>query len=228
MTKRQRIEIRRSEAVQRLNELAGLEGDALTDELRAEMDKLTKVLPGIETELRAAITLEAAEEAETRGEFGNNGDGEPAEIRALRSKVRTGGYVTAALEQRAADGAEAEYNAAIKIGANRFPLSLLAPVEERAVTAVDTTVMQRRWLDRLFADTAAMRIGVTMESVADGVASYPVTTDRRVGGAARQVAGGGRCGMDDRHDRAQACSATACGSCSTWKTRRVYRSSNRT
>ena len=176
MTRRQKIEIRRSEAVQRLNELAGLEGDALTDALRGEMDALTKALPGIETELRAAITLEAAEEAETRGEFGNNGDGEPAEIRALRSRVRTGGYVTAALEQRAADGAEAEYNAALKIGANRFPLSLLAPLEERAVTAVDTTVMQRRWLDRLFADTAAARIGVTMESVADGVASYPVTS----------------------------------------------------
>lgn len=176
MTKRMKIEIRRSEAVQRLNELTGLEGDALTDELRAEMDKLTKALPGIETELRAAITLEAAEEAETRGEFGNNGDGEPAEIRALRSKVRTGGYVTAALEQRAADGAEAEYNAALKIGAHKFPLSLLAPVEERATTDVDTSVMPRRWLDRLFADTAAMRIGVTMESVADGVASFPVTT----------------------------------------------------
>ena len=176
MTKRQKIEIRRSETVQRLNELAGLEGDALTDELRGEMDKLTRALPGIETELRAAIVLESAEQAEIRGEFGNNGDGEPAEIRALRGKVRTGGYVTASLEQRAAEGAEAEYNAAIKLPGNKFPLSLLAPPEERAVTAVDTTTMPRRWLDRLFADTAAMRIGVTMESVADGVASYPTTT----------------------------------------------------
>ena len=185
MTKRQKIEIRRSEAVQRLNELAGLEGDALTDELRAEMDKLTKALPGIETELRAAITLEAAEEAEIRGEFGNNGDGEPAEIRALRSKVRTGAYVTAAIEQRAADGAEAEYNAAVKIAGNKFPLSLLAPVEERAATAVDTQTMPRRWLDRLFAGTAAQRIGVTMESVGEGVAAFPITT---AGAAAAQRA----------------------------------------
>ena len=36
--------------------------------------------------------------------------------------------------------------------------------------------MPRRWLDRLFANTAAMRLGVTFESVADGVASYPITT----------------------------------------------------
>ena len=133
-------------------------------------------MQAIEPELRASIVTEAAEEAETRGLFGNNGDGEPAEIRALRGKVRTGGYVTAALEQRAADGAEAEYNAALKIGANRFPLSLLAPVEQRETTDADTSVMQRRWLDRLFADTAAMRIGVTMESVPDGVASFPATT----------------------------------------------------
>ena len=176
MTKKQRLEIERSEKVQRLNELLGMDDDKLTDEHRAEMDALTKRMPGLETELRASITAEAAEEAEIRGEFGNNGDGEPAEIRALRGKVRTGGYVTAALEQRAADGAEAEYNAALKIGANRFPLSLLAPVEQRATTDADTSVMQRRWLDRLFADTAAARIGVTMESVADGVASFPVTT----------------------------------------------------
>ena len=34
----------------------------------------------------------------------------------------------------------------------------------------------RTWLDRLFAETAAMRLGITMESVPVGSASYPVTT----------------------------------------------------
>ncbi|MCY4479868.1 MAG: hypothetical protein OXB97_08220 [Rhodospirillales bacterium] len=174
MTKRQKLAIEASEKRQRLNELLAL--DELTDEQRGELDTLTKRMQQIEVETRAAITAEAADEAEARGLFGNNGDGEPAEIRALRGKVRTGGYVTAALEQRAAAGAEAEYNAAIKLPGNKFPMSLLAPPEERAATAVDTQTMPRRWLDRLFADTAAMRIGVTMESVADGVASYPITT----------------------------------------------------
>ncbi len=174
MTRKQKLELEQSEKRQRLNELLAI--DELTDEHRNELETLTKRMGHIEIELRAAITAEAAEEAEIRGEFGNNGDGEPAEFRALRGKVRTGGYVAAALEQRAAEGAEAEYNAAVKIAPNKFPMSLLAPPEERAVTAVDTTVMPRRWLDRLFADTAAMRIGVSFESVGEGIASYPITT----------------------------------------------------
>ena len=36
--------------------------------------------------------------------------------------------------------------------------------------------MQRRWLDRLFADTAAAALGISFESVPSGTASYPVTT----------------------------------------------------
>ena len=174
MTRKQKLLLEQSTKRQRINTLLDKE-DRSADE-QGELESLTTRMQAIEPELRAAIVTEAAEESEMRGAFGNDGDGEPAEIRTLRGKVRTGGYVTAALEQRAADGAEAEYNAALKIGANRFPLSLLAPVEERATTDVDTSVMQRRWLDRLFADTAAMRIGVTMESVPDGVASFPATT----------------------------------------------------
>ena len=72
------------------------------------------------------------------------------------------GYVAAATEQRSADGAEAEYNAAIGIAGNRFPLELLAPPEQRAArdetratTDADIQTMPRRWLDRLFAGTAA-------------------------------------------------------------------------
>ena len=174
MTRKQKLLLEQSTKRQRVNELLDKE-DRSSDE-QGELESLTTRMQALEPELRAAIVTEAAEEAETRGEFGNNGDGEPAEIRALRGKVRTAGYVTAALEQRAVDGVEAEYNSATKIGANRFPLSLLAPVEQRATTDVDTSVMPRRWLDRLFADTAAMQIGVTMESVADGVASFPATT----------------------------------------------------
>ena len=49
-------------------------------------------------------------------------------------------------------------------------------VEARATTDVDTITTPRRWLDRLFAGTVATRLGVTMESVPVGSASYPVTT----------------------------------------------------
>ena len=82
----------------------------------------------------------------------------------------------AAAEQRAVDGVEAELNAAMEISGNRFPLELLAPVELRATTDADTQTTPRRWLDRLFAGTAAERLGVTMESVPAGVTNYPVTT----------------------------------------------------
>ena len=42
--------------------------------------------------------------------------------------------------------------------------------------AADTMTAPRTWLDRLFAETAAMRLGITMESVPAGSASFPVTT----------------------------------------------------
>ena len=91
---------------------------------------------------------------------------------------------------RSVDGAEAELNAASGIAGNRFPLELLAPperraerTEDRATTGVDVQTMPRTWLDRLFAETAAMRLGITMESVPAGSASFPVTT---AGAAAAQ------------------------------------------
>ena len=69
------------------------------------------------------------------------------------------------------------HHAARGIAGNRFPLEMLAPpLETRATTDTDTATTPRRWLDRLFAGTAAERVGITMESVPAGVASFPVTT----------------------------------------------------
>ena len=51
-------------------------------------------------------------------------------------------------------GAEREYNSALKMGVDRFPLALLAP-EERQTTAVDVSITPQTWLDRLFDQTAA-------------------------------------------------------------------------
>ena len=74
-------------------------------------------------------------------------------------------------------GAESEFNQALSLGPDQFPLMLLAPAPEvRAATATDTTTTPRRWLDRLFAGTAAESIGIMMESVEAGAASFPVTT----------------------------------------------------
>ena len=165
---------RQSQERQRMAELAAV--DALTDETRAELDTLETGTPDLERQIRAArMTVEGEGEGETR-ETGDDPDAETRELRELRGKIKLSGYVAAAVEQRAADGAEAEFNSARGIAGNRFPLELLAPsIEVRATTDADTMAAPRRWLDRLFAGTAAERIGITMESVPSGVASFPVT-----------------------------------------------------
>ena len=159
--------------------------DALTDETRAELDTIETGTPDLERQLRAATVAVEAEESEQRaagaaGEGRDVQDTEDRERAELRGKARMGRYVQAAIEMRSVDGAEGELNAAVGIGANRFPLELLAPpaqrAEDRATTAVDTQMMPRTWLDRLFAETAAVRLGITMESVPAGSASFPVTT----------------------------------------------------
>ena len=170
---------RQSRERQRMAELSNEE--SLTDETRAELDRIENGTPDLERQLRAAQRAVEDEEAEQRAAGAAarqpETDAEDRERAELRRKVKLSGYVTAAVEQRAADGAEAEFNAALGIAGNRFPLELLVPpVEHRATTDVDTTTMPRRWLDRLFADTAAARLGITTESVPAGVASFPVTT----------------------------------------------------
>ena len=155
--------------------------DELTDEQRGEFDALEKGVPDLERQLRAAQIAVDDEDAEQRAAGAAarqpEGDAEDRERAELRGRVRLGGYVAAAIEQRSADGAEAEYNAALGIAGNRFPLEMLAPpIETRATTDTDTATTPRRWLDRLFAGTAAERVGITMESVPAGAASFPVTT----------------------------------------------------
>ena len=154
--------------------------DDLTDETRAELDAIEKGTADLERQLRAATVAVEDEEAEQRAAGAAAGtpasDAEDRERAELRGKVKLGGYVSAAIEQRSADGAEAEYNASVGIAGNRFPLELLAPperwepprTEERQATAVDVQTTPRTWLDRLFSGTAAMAVGVSMESVPVG------------------------------------------------------------
>ena len=179
MTKSQKrlreLRERQSKERGRMAELAVV--DELDDEKRAELDKIESGTPDLERQLRAAqIAVDAEQEGEKRA-AGPEDDAEARELRELRGKIRLGSYVTAAIEQRAANGVEGEFNAALGIAGNRFPLELLAPaVEERATSDTDIQTMPRRWIDRLFAGTAAASLGVTMETVEAGAVSYPVTT----------------------------------------------------
>ena len=190
MTKAQKclrdLKSRQSKERGRMAELAVAE--TLTDETRAELDGIENGTADLERQIRAATVAVETEETEQRdaANRGENRDTQDAETRAraeLRAKVKMSGYVSAAIEQRAAAGAEAELNQELGIAGNRFPLELLAPperrasrTEDRATTAIDIATMPRTWLDRLFSDAAAMRLGVSMESVPSGSASYPVTT----------------------------------------------------
>ena len=180
VTAKQRLDLEQSEKRQRLNALLSLE--KLTDEQRAEMGKLTTRMQELEVEIRAAIV------AEPEPVVSDPAKGDP-KLAELRGKIRLARYVEAAMETRQVDGAEGEYNAETKLRTpGAFPLELLAPepvdapvrevraLETRAETNIDSQTTQKRWLDRLFSETAASRVGITFEDVEAGVASYPVTT----------------------------------------------------
>ena len=182
-TRLRELKARQSKERGRMAELAT--AAELTDETRAELDGIETGTPDLERQLRAATTAVETEEAEQRAEGADakkpDGDVETRERAELRAKISLARYVGSAAEDQLLDGAEAEYNAALGIvqgrQGTRFPLDLLAPpVEQRATTDTDTTTIPRRWLDRLFAGTAAETVGITLESVPAGVASYPVTT----------------------------------------------------
>lgn len=180
MTAKQKLEKRRHEIVVRMNEIGELEGDDYSEEIRTEESDLKTELRTVDERLETAILAE--NETETRARELFDDDGETAEIRALRSRVKLGNYLAAAVEERDIEGAEAEFNSALKMKPGRFPMELLAPprteqrTEDRATTNVESATMQGMWLDRLFSQTAAMRLGVSFRSVEPGVASYPVTT----------------------------------------------------
>ena len=175
MTPKQRLQVEQSEKRQRVNEL--LAETELTDEQRGELDTLTRRLQDIEPELRAAIVASTDEQREREREFeaGTNGDGTPAEVRALLGRVGISEYLGAALDGRALASEAGELNAALEVRAGGFPLRLLAP-EVRATTTADAETNTETWIDRLFATSAASYLGVSMREVPAGVTALPVTT----------------------------------------------------
>ena len=179
MTIRQKLEIEQSEKRQRINAFLGQA--ELSDDERGELETLTKRMQEIEVEMRAAIVAEDDAEKRARDQFGD--DPEDREKREIRSRVSLGNYLASAQENRSADGAEHEYAQACGCRPGRFPLHLIVPsVERRSTTDVSAQATQQTWIDRLFAESMAMAMGVTFKSVMPGVASVPVTTAGTSGG----------------------------------------------
>ena len=185
MTNAQRLDVRLSEIRQRLNEIAGLEGDDFTDEVRAEADRLTAEFRDKETQHRAALAAEGDAEARARGEFVND-DGEPAEVRALLDRVTIGDYLTPAAGGVGLAGAavELEVPTAGKGGGVAVPWAVLRRgIERRAapeVRAFTTTTQndgpesQRPILQRLFGPGIMDALGVRIDSVPVGRTEWPL------------------------------------------------------
>ena len=170
MTSAQKASLAANTARQELRSLA-LKEDSSAEDIEAK----TKELGDLES--RAAALVVSEEEVEPV-KVEPTEDAEARELRSLSEKVSMGSYLHAAAEGRGVDGAEREYNAALGITKpNGFSLGLLSPREERATTNTDgQSTQSSRWVDRLFAVAAARHLGVTFESVAPGLASFPVTT----------------------------------------------------
>ena len=187
MTSAQKIRLRLSQVRQRLNEIAGLEGDTFTDEIRAEAGTLQTEYTDLETRHQAAIVAEG--EGETRAN-GEDPDAEARERLELRTRASLTAYLRAALSGRQVDGAEAELRAAAGVG-DGIPLELWdVPTETRqdVPTGAPGTVGVN--LDKIrpavFAASIAPRLGIEMPRVESGsYASATITTSLTAGSQAK-------------------------------------------
>ena len=176
MTDLQKIQLRRSEVRSRVSELSAIE--APTIEQTTEMVTLNAEYQGLEVREQSAIIAGDGSTEPVVTE-----DGEGAELRSIRSRADFGAYLSASLERRSiVNGAELELNQGMGIPLDRFPLEmLLGDVETRAAIDGDAQGNQQTWIERLFSDTAAMSLGISMPSVAPGVAAYPLLVSDAAG-----------------------------------------------
>ena len=112
-----KLALQLSETREKLNKYALQE--TLSAEEEQEMRSLTDAFGTLEAKWRAATIAEQAQQSKV--------DGESTELKQLEQRVQAGRYVAAAMEERSIDGAELEYNAALHIPSNRFPLAAARP-----------------------------------------------------------------------------------------------------
>ena len=176
MTNAQKIQIRLSEVRERLNDISVLEGEALTDELRAEAATLFPEYKDLELRYRSATVAEGDEAAKAVTE--PTEDSETRERRELRSKARITDHLTALLTGRGVTGASAEYSDAVGTP-GLMPMELLdgPEPEERAVTPgpdSGTVTQTRPTVPHAFARTDAAALGISpCQIVASGEAHFP-------------------------------------------------------
>ena len=181
----------------------------MTKELRAAFEAqieartaLNKLADNASDEDRSSCVqrLESADQklAEILAKEPEGGGKAPVE---LRDKISLGRYLTAAASERKLDGAEAELRAELKLADNAVPLEALLPLPEERADAVSpqTTAGAQlpydtfnsnlgTMLRRVFVQTDAAFLGVSMPMVPPGEFRYPVMTAGTT--AAMQEVGG--------------------------------------
>ena len=185
MTALQRLTLRASEIRQRLNEITGLEGEAFTEEIRQESDRLTVEFREVETKLRAATVAGDGDPPEDPS--AGSGDPETRKRAALVQRCGVGEIFAAAFEHRSTEGAEAELQSELGLNPNQVPLELLrrAPEIRTTVTTAPANVgaSEQPVVMPVFARGDAAYLGVEMPSVPSGDAVFPVLGTRpTVGG----------------------------------------------
>ena len=182
MTARQRILIRQSEVRERLREIAGLEGEDLTDEIKGEAGALATELQDLEVRYRAA---EAAEDADTRSRT-SEPSGEERELERLTGRASVGRIFAAVAERRSTEGAEAELQKHFSLRSNEIPLELLMERpgglerEARAVTPAPANVgrNEQTVIPAVFPRSQSAFMGVEQVTVDSGEAVFPVLTNQ--------------------------------------------------
>ena len=182
MIPRQRLSIEQSEKRERVNTILALDTEAMTDDLRAELDTLTGRLQTIEPELRAALAAEGDDEQRARGMF-TDGDAEARERTRLLGETSLSEYLNVASVGGAIEGRAAEVNAALGYptvgpkGGTAVPWQMFETPEMRAFTTTannDGPNMQRPILQRLFGPGVMDTLGVRVDSVPVGRAEWPL------------------------------------------------------
>ena len=128
-----------------------------------------------ETEYREALQTE--DDARTT----QTPDAETREYREVLGRVNVGRVLTAVVEHRTVDGAEAEVQHHRGLASNQVPLDMLRlPVEHRAVTTGPTDVgtTEQPAIMPVFAAGVGAFIGASRPTVDAGTVAYPVLDQR--------------------------------------------------
>ena len=175
MTNLQRLSVRLSDIRQRLNEVAGLEGDAFTDDIRQESDRLQ-----VEFRDKEPSTGRPRSPRRTKTRPWKPATRKPVSFSGSPIGRTWGDILSATFEKRQTSGATAELQQHHGIGSHQAPLEMLRinrSVEERAAATVPASIgdaSQAQVVTPVFASGDGAFLQIERPTVPVGDAAYPV------------------------------------------------------